>query len=111
MYCTVIYCTILYYAAMYLSQAIDWLHHLLMVVVGGPLLITAEVGPLMQYNHFFMCGVPGECSVVAHRSAAQRNKLSTLRNKLSTIRNTFETYSNPPEDPAQAAATTSCYSS
>jgi hypothetical protein len=73
---------------------IDWLHHLLMVVVGedfrpvacarpilfplavarlqtvarlipaspptgGPLLITAEVGPLMDYNHFFMCGLPG----------------------------------------------------
>lgn len=23
------------------------------------MLITAEVGPLMDYNHFFMCGVPG----------------------------------------------------
>ena len=40
-------------------QPIDWLHHLLMVVVGAPTLITAEVGPMMDFNHFFMCGVPG----------------------------------------------------
>lgn len=39
--------------------AIDWLHHVLMVVVGAPTLITAEVGPMMDFNHFFMCGVPG----------------------------------------------------
>eukprot|EP00316_Scyphosphaera_apsteinii_P016891 CAMPEP_0119315446 /NCGR_PEP_ID=MMETSP1333-20130426/35917_1 /TAXON_ID=418940 /ORGANISM="Scyphosphaera apsteinii, Strain RCC1455" /LENGTH=201 /DNA_ID=CAMNT_0007320811 /DNA_START=417 /DNA_END=1022 /DNA_ORIENTATION=+ len=38
---------------------IDWLHHILMVVIGAPLLVTAEVGPLMNFNHFFMCGVPG----------------------------------------------------
>uniref|UniRef100_A0A7S3RI03 TLC domain-containing protein n=1 Tax=Emiliania huxleyi TaxID=2903 RepID=A0A7S3RI03_EMIHU len=40
-------------------QPIDWLHHLLMVVLAGPIVITAEVGPMMNYNHFFMCGVPG----------------------------------------------------
>jgi len=38
---------------------IDWLHHVLMVVVGAPLLVTAEVGPVMNFNNFFMCGVPG----------------------------------------------------
>jgi hypothetical protein len=30
-----------------------------MVVVGAPLLITGEMGALMNFNHFFMCGVPG----------------------------------------------------
>jgi len=40
-------------------QWIDWLHHILMVVIGAPLLITGEVGPLMNFNNFFMCGVPG----------------------------------------------------
>jgi len=40
-------------------QWIDWLHHVLMVVIGAPLLITGELGPLMNFNHFFMCGVPG----------------------------------------------------
>ncbi|KAL1499571.1 hypothetical protein AB1Y20_011772 [Prymnesium parvum] len=40
-------------------QWIDWLHHVLMVVIGAPMLITGEVGPLMNFNHFFMCGVPG----------------------------------------------------
>merc|ERR1740117_683852 len=38
---------------------IDWLHHLLMVVVGAPVLIASMCGPLMNFNHFFMCGVPG----------------------------------------------------
>lgn len=38
---------------------IDWLHHILMVVLGAPLLITGQVGPLMNYNNFWMCGVPG----------------------------------------------------
>ena len=38
---------------------VDWLHHILMVVIGAPLLITGELGPLMNFNHFFMCGVPG----------------------------------------------------
>jgi len=38
---------------------IDWLHHILMVVVGAPMLVTAEVGPLMNFNNFFMCGLPG----------------------------------------------------
>ena len=40
-------------------QWIDWLHHILMVVIGAPLLITGEVGPLANVNNFFMCGVPG----------------------------------------------------
>lgn len=40
-------------------QWIDWLHHILMVAVGAPLLITGEVGPLMNFNNFWMCGVPG----------------------------------------------------
>ena len=30
-----------------------------MVVVGAPLLITGEMGPLMNFNNFFMCGLPG----------------------------------------------------
>ena len=38
---------------------IDWLHHILMAVVGAPCLITSEVGPLMNFNNFFMCGIPG----------------------------------------------------
>jgi hypothetical protein len=38
---------------------IDWLHHILMVVVGAPLLITGMIGPLANFNNFFMCGVPG----------------------------------------------------
>lgn len=40
-------------------QWVDWLHHILMVVIGAPLMVTSEVGPLMNFNHFFMCGVPG----------------------------------------------------
>jgi len=40
-------------------QWVDWLHHILMVVIGAPVLITGEVGPLMNFNNFFMCGVPG----------------------------------------------------
>ena len=30
-----------------------------MVVIGAPLLITGEMGHLMNFNHFFMCGLPG----------------------------------------------------
>ena len=26
-----------------------------MVVIGAPMLITGEVGPLMNFNNFFMC--------------------------------------------------------
>ena len=40
-------------------QFVDWLHHILMVVIGAPLLITGEVGPLANVNNFFMCGIPG----------------------------------------------------
>jgi len=40
-------------------QFIDWLHHILMVVIGAPLLITGETGHVMNFNHFFMCGLPG----------------------------------------------------
>lgn len=40
-------------------QWIDWLHHILMVVIGAPLLVAGEMGHLMNFNHFFMCGVPG----------------------------------------------------
>eukprot|EP00304_Pavlova_gyrans_P006898 CAMPEP_0206047602 /NCGR_PEP_ID=MMETSP1466-20131121/21656_1 /ASSEMBLY_ACC=CAM_ASM_001126 /TAXON_ID=44452 /ORGANISM="Pavlova gyrans, Strain CCMP608" /LENGTH=286 /DNA_ID=CAMNT_0053422621 /DNA_START=16 /DNA_END=876 /DNA_ORIENTATION=+ len=38
---------------------IDWLHHIIMIAVGAPMLITGEVGPLMNFNNFWMCGVPG----------------------------------------------------
>ena len=38
---------------------IDWVHHLLMVVLGAPVMITGMQGPLINFNHFFMCGVPG----------------------------------------------------
>jgi len=38
---------------------VDWLHHILMIAIGAPLLITGEVGPLMNFNNFWMCGVPG----------------------------------------------------
>ena len=34
---------------------IDWVHHLLMVVLGAPVMITAMQGPLVNFNHFFMC--------------------------------------------------------
>lgn len=30
-----------------------------MVVIGAPFLISGEVGHLTNFNHFFMCGVPG----------------------------------------------------
>lgn len=79
-------------------QWVDWMHHILMVVIGArlrshaspppaecaawppapraalpappcptraavpagaPLLITGELGPLMNFNNFWMCGVPG----------------------------------------------------
>ena len=41
------------------SRALGRLHHILMVVIGAPLVIAGEIGPLMNFNHFFMCGVPG----------------------------------------------------
>ncbi|KAJ1620229.1 hypothetical protein T492DRAFT_1150349 [Pavlovales sp. CCMP2436] len=40
-------------------QWIDWLHHIIMVAVGAPLLIAGETGPLMNFNNFWMCGIPG----------------------------------------------------
>lgn len=38
---------------------IDLLHHVVMIIVGTPLVIVGEMGHLMNFNNFFMCGVPG----------------------------------------------------
>lgn len=38
---------------------VDWLHHIVMVVFGCPLLLFAKVGPIMNFCFFFICGVPG----------------------------------------------------
>lgn len=38
---------------------VDWLHHVLMVVLGCPAIVAAQVGPIMNFNLFFICGVPG----------------------------------------------------
>jgi hypothetical protein len=59
---------------------IDWLHHLLMVVVGAPVLITGEQGPLMNFNHFFMCGIPGGLDY-AMLFAVKHGWMSPLREK------------------------------
>lgn len=40
-------------------QWIDMIHHVPMIFIGAPLLITGEMGPLTNINNFFMCGVPG----------------------------------------------------
>ena len=61
-------------------QWIDWLHHILMVVIGAPLLITGELGPLMNFNHFFMCGIPGGLDY-AMLFAVKHGWMSPLREK------------------------------
>ena len=38
---------------------VDWLHHVVMVIFGCPLLVLAKIGPLMNFCFFFICGVPG----------------------------------------------------
>jgi len=39
---------------------VDWLHHILMVCLGCPAMMAGGmVGPLMNFNFFFICGVPG----------------------------------------------------
>jgi hypothetical protein len=43
----------------FVLYSVDWLHHILMVVLGCPCIIAGQVGPLMNFNLFFICGVPG----------------------------------------------------
>ena len=38
---------------------VDWLHHILMVVIACPLLFFTGSGRLMNITFFFICGVPG----------------------------------------------------
>jgi hypothetical protein len=38
---------------------VDWLHHFLMVILGCPAIVSGQVGPIMNVNLFFICGVPG----------------------------------------------------
>ena len=38
--------------------------HATVVLIGAPMLITGELGPLRNFNHFFMCGVPGGADYV-----------------------------------------------
>ena len=38
---------------------VDWLHHIVMVIFGCPLLLFAKIGPMMNFCFFFICGVPG----------------------------------------------------
>ena len=70
---------------------IDWLHHILMVVVGAPLLITGEMGPLMNFNNFFMCSLPGvelhqTCNTVRTQPANPRLQPAVLRAQSATPR-------------------------
>ena len=51
-----------------------------MVVVGAPLLITGEMGPLMNFNNFFMCGLPGGLDY-AMLFAVKHGWMSPLREK------------------------------
>ena len=80
---------------------IDWLHHLLMVVVGAPVLITGEQGPLMNFNHFFMCGVPGGLDYAM--LFVKHGWMSPLRekqyNRPSTCGSARPSSSSPPPSP------------
>jgi len=38
---------------------VDWLHHILMVVLGCPAMMIAKAGPIGNFNFFFICGLPG----------------------------------------------------
>lgn len=38
---------------------VDWVHHILMCVIGNPLLMFANYGPLLNYNFMWVCGLPG----------------------------------------------------
>jgi len=43
----------------FVLYSVDWLHHILMVVLGCPAILAGQVGPIMNFNFFFICGVPG----------------------------------------------------
>lgn len=38
---------------------VDWLHHILMVVLGCPAIMFAAMGPVVNFNFLFVCGIPG----------------------------------------------------
>lgn len=38
---------------------VDWLHHILMVVLGCPAMMISKAGPIGNFNFFFICGLPG----------------------------------------------------
>ena len=38
---------------------VDWLHHILMVVLGCPAIMFAAMGPTVNFNFLFVCGIPG----------------------------------------------------
>lgn len=38
---------------------VDYLHHILMIFIGCPLQLFADIGPLANFNLFFVCGLPG----------------------------------------------------
>ena len=43
----------------FVLYSVDWVHHILMVVLGCPAILLGQVGPIMNFNYFFICGVPG----------------------------------------------------
>lgn len=38
---------------------VDWLHHIIMVVLGCPCIMFAAMGPTVNFNFLFVCGIPG----------------------------------------------------
>jgi len=59
---------------------VDWMHHTLMVLIGAPLLLMCEMGPIVNVNNFFMCGLPGGIDY-AMLFAVKHGYMSTMTEK------------------------------
>jgi hypothetical protein len=68
---------------------VDWVHHGLMVGIALPLVIIAQYGPLMNYNNWFVCGVPGGLDYLM-LTLVKFKKMEPLREKqLNTLLNVW----------------------
>lgn len=56
---------------------VDWLHHIIMVVLGCPAIMFAAMGPVVNFNFLFVCGIPGGLDCKSLLSPAQAT-LATL---------------------------------
>eukprot|EP00039_Didymoeca_costata_P019000 m.335852 g.335852 ORF g.335852 m.335852 type:complete len:296 (-) comp17695_c0_seq1:56-943(-) len=68
---------------------VDWLHHILMIVIGLPPLIFAKYGPLMNVNFLIICGIPGGIDYLMLYLVKQGQMKSLTEKSYNTVLNVW----------------------